>query len=148
MCFVCRVFGLIKPWTVKHTKTQQPQPKNPTPHQQKNYQLIATTLKPEEIEGVRQMFADLDSDGSGAISFEELRRGLAARGAAVTEAELRRIMDQVDLDGNQTLDFQEFLTATVYLGKLERREQLLAAFQAFDADGSGYITEDELMSVS
>jgi calcium-dependent protein kinase len=43
---------------------------------------------------------------------------------------------------------QEFLTATVFLGKLQRRENLMAAFQHFDTDGSGFITEDELRQVS
>lgn len=54
---------------------------------------------------------------------------------------------QVDLDGNHTLDFQEFLTATVFLGKLERHENLIAAFQRFDLDRSGFITQDELLEV-
>jgi hypothetical protein len=43
---------------------------------------------------------------------------------------------------------QEFLTATVFLGKLQRRENLMAAFQHFDNDDSGYITEEELLLVS
>lgn len=38
-------------------------------------QVVATHLPPEEIEGIRQMFMDLDADGSGTISFEELREG-------------------------------------------------------------------------
>jgi hypothetical protein len=42
---------------------------------------------------------------------------------------------------------QEFLTATVFLGKLQRRENLMAAFQHFDGDGSGFICEDELLVV-
>lgn len=39
------------------------------------HQVVATHLPPEEIEGIRQMFMDLDADGSGTISFEELREG-------------------------------------------------------------------------
>lgn len=38
-------------------------------------QVIATSLPPEEIEGIRQMFQEMDHDGSGNISFEELREG-------------------------------------------------------------------------
>lgn len=39
------------------------------------HQVVAAHLPPEEIEGIRQMFMDLDADGSGTISFEELREG-------------------------------------------------------------------------
>lgn len=42
---------------------------------------------------------------------------------------------------------QEFLTATVFLGKLQRRENLMAAFQHFDNDDSGFISEEELLQV-
>lgn len=38
-------------------------------------QVVATHLPPEEIEGIKQMFMDLDIDNSGTISFEELREG-------------------------------------------------------------------------
>eukprot|EP00878_Enallax_costatus_P023678 GHUV01025209.1.p1 GENE.GHUV01025209.1~~GHUV01025209.1.p1 ORF type:complete len:323 (+),score=102.03 GHUV01025209.1:57-971(+) len=110
--------------------------------------VVATHLPPEEIEGIRQMFIDMDKDGSRTISFEELREGLRRKGAMVADSELQRIMAQVDLDGNHTLDFQEFLTATVFLGKLQRRENLMSAFQHFDADSSGFITEEELLVVS
>lgn len=43
---------------------------------------------------------------------------------------------------------QEFLTATVFLGKLQRRENLMAAFQHFDNDDSGFISKEELLQVT
>jgi len=36
---------------------------------------VATHLPPEEIEGIRQMFMDMDRDGSGTISYMELKEG-------------------------------------------------------------------------
>jgi len=51
---------------------------------------------------------------------------------------------QADVDKSGTIDYGEFIAATVHLNKLEREEHLIAAFQYFDKDGSGYITVDEL----
>lgn len=53
-------------------------------------------------------------------------------------------MLQADVDNSGTIDYGEFVAATIHLNKLEREEHLLAAFQYFDKDGSGYITVDEL----
>ena len=54
------------------------------------------------------------------------------------------ICSQADVDNSGTIDYGEFIAATVHLNKLEREEHLVAAFQYFDKDGSGYITVDEL----
>jgi len=51
---------------------------------------------------------------------------------------------QADVDNNGTIDYGEFIAATIHLNKFEREEHLIAAFQYFDKDGSGYITVDEL----
>ena len=48
------------------------------------------------------------------------------------------------MDNSGTIDYSEFIAATIHLNKLEREEHLVAAFQYFDKDGSGYITIDEL----
>ncbi|KVH99148.1 Calcium-binding EF-hand [Cynara cardunculus var. scolymus] len=75
----------------------------------------------------------------GTITYEELKTGLARLGSKLTEAE-------ADVDGNGTIDYIEFITATMHRHKLEREEDLYKAFQHFDADGSGFITRDELES--
>ena len=51
---------------------------------------------------------------------------------------------QADIDNNGTIDYGEFLAATLHLNKMEREDNLVAAFSYFDKDGSGYITIDEL----
>jgi calcium-dependent protein kinase len=49
-------------------------------------QVIATNLPPEEIEGIRRMFGEMDDDGSGTISFEELREGGGAAGRVFVQS--------------------------------------------------------------
>lgn len=53
---------------------------------------------------------------------------------------------QADIDNSGTIDYGEFLAATLHLNKMEREENLVAAFAYFDKDGSGYITIDELQT--
>lgn len=106
--------------------------------------VIAQNLSDEEIKGLKHMFKNMDTDGSGTITFEELKVGLSRLGSRVGESEIRQLMDAADVDKNGTIDYMEFITATMHRHRLEKDEHLLKAFQYFDKDGSGYITRDEL----
>ncbi|KAH6764585.1 calcium-dependent protein kinase 21 [Perilla frutescens var. frutescens] len=106
--------------------------------------VIAQSLSEEEIKGLKAMFANMDTDNSGTITYEELKTGLARLGSKLSEAEVQQLMDAADVDGNGTIDYIEFITATMHRHKLERDEHLFKAFQFFDKDSSGYITMDEL----
>lgn len=106
--------------------------------------VIAESLSEEEIAGLREMFTAMDTDNSGAITFDELKAGLRRYGSTMKDTEIRDLMDAADVDNSGTIDYGEFIAATVHLNKLEREEHLVAAFQYFDKDGSGYITVDEL----
>ncbi|CAO2040074.1 unnamed protein product [Urochloa humidicola] len=106
--------------------------------------VIAQNLSEEELAGLKEMFKAMDTDGSGAITFEELKEGLSRHGSNLRESEIRDLMDAADVDRSGTIDYDEFIAATVHMSKLEREEHLLAAFAYFDKDGSGYITVDEL----
>ncbi|RRT60522.1 hypothetical protein B296_00012995 [Ensete ventricosum] len=90
------------------------------------------------------MFQAMDTDNSGAITFDELKEGLRRYGSNLKESEIRALMDAADVDNSGTIDYGEFVAATIHLNKLEREEHLVAAFSYFDKDGSGYITVDEL----
>ncbi|XP_010536433.1 PREDICTED: calcium-dependent protein kinase 29 [Tarenaya hassleriana] len=106
--------------------------------------VIAENLSEEEIKGLKQMFKNMDTDGSGTITFDELRDGLHRLGSKLTEAEIRQLMDAADVDKSGTIDYIEFITATMHRHRLEREENLIQAFHFFDKDGSGFITRDEL----
>ncbi|KAK9923809.1 hypothetical protein M0R45_032209 [Rubus argutus] len=106
--------------------------------------VIAERLSEEEIGGLRELFRMIDADGSGSITFDELKEGLRKVGSELMESEIRDLMEAADIDNSGTIDYGEFLAATVHLNKLEREENLMSAFSFFDKDGSGFITIDEL----
>ncbi|CAN1147078.1 Calcium-dependent protein kinase 33 [Linum perenne] len=106
--------------------------------------VIAENLSKDEIQGLKAMFANIDTDNSGTITYEELNSGLARLGSKLSETEVKQLMEAADVDGNGTIDYIEFITATMHRHRLERDEHLFKAFQYFDKDSSGFITKDEL----
>ncbi|CAI5990377.1 unnamed protein product [Closterium sp. NIES-64] len=106
--------------------------------------VIAESMSEEEISGLKETFKMMDTDGSGTITYEELRAGLKRIGSTLNDMEIKELMDAADIDGNGTIDYGEFLAATVQLNKIEREETLFAAFSYFDKDSSGFISTDEL----
>lgn len=66
-------------------------------------------------------FSRFDSDGSGAVSPEELRRLLDAinkEKQVVTEAEINQMIEDADKDGDHEISFTEFIENTKQRGKL------------------------------
>ncbi|GMJ03789.1 hypothetical protein HRI_004048100 [Hibiscus trionum] len=106
--------------------------------------VIAQRLSEEEIAGLKEMFKMIDADNSGQITYDELKVGLKKFGADLDESEFRALMKAADVNNNGTIDYEEFVAATLHLNKIEREDNLVAAFSYFDKDGSGYITQDEL----
>ncbi|KAJ0876857.1 putative protein kinase CAMK-CDPK family [Helianthus annuus] len=106
--------------------------------------VIAETLSEEEIAGLTQMFKMIDSDGSGQITLEELKKGLEKVGANLKESEITRLMEAADIDNSGTIDYGEFVAAMLHINKVYKEDHMYAAFSYFDKDGSGYITPDEL----
>jgi calcium-dependent protein kinase len=106
--------------------------------------LVASTLPPDEIAGLREMFRAIDTDGSGTVTAEELKAALERKGGDIPRAELEGLMAMVDADSSGCIAYDEWLAATLHQGRLEQGDALLKAFNAFDKDGSGYLSADEL----
>ena len=53
-------------------------------------------------------------------------------------------MEEVDLDHSGEIDYNEFIIASMNKQRMISRERLEQAFHAFDIDGNGTISSDEL----
>lgn len=52
-------------------------------------------LSAEEIQGPNATFMNMDTDNNGAITYDELKVGLAQLGSKLTETEVRQVMEAV-----------------------------------------------------
>jgi calcium-dependent protein kinase len=52
-------------------------------------------LSEEEIQGLKQMFKNMDTDNSGMITLDELRHGLTKQGTKLSENKLLQLMEAV-----------------------------------------------------
>lgn len=96
------------------------------------------------------IFQSLDSDHSGTLSRTELIQGFEQLfGSQIedVEGEVDRIMAEVDTDRSGEIDYTEFAIATMNRQKMLSREHMEAAFRAFDLDGNGTISKDELRTL-
>jgi calcium-dependent protein kinase len=108
---------------------------------------IVKHLDPEEVEGLKAMFKDIDKDGSGTISGEEFVAAVKKKGTKMSDDELWSIMQKMDVDGNGTIDYQEFVASMLNSAQLMRVEALKNAFDEFDADHNGTLDMEELRQV-
>jgi len=99
----------------------------------------------EEKDELYKTFKQLDLDGDGQLTHDELMIGYGkTMGEEDAKKEVDRIFKTIDVNGTGAIDFTEFLLATVNHKKLLSQERMTAVFKMFDKDGSGTIDKDEI----
>ncbi len=109
-------------------------------------QPATTFLNHDQVAELWQLFTIFDDDGSGAIAVQELGLVLKSLGQSPSQAELREMIEEVDINRSGTIDFTEF-QALMLAQQGDRQSRLQLAFRVFDADNSGQITVNEMRSV-
>ncbi len=108
--------------------------------------IVDKSINQAEFDKLWDAFKVFDSDGSGEITAKELGEVMQSLGKNPTEAELKKMIHEVDINFSGTIDFEEF--KTLMISKMgDRKSRLELAFSVFDRDGSGYICPSELTEV-
>ncbi len=93
--------------------------------------------------------ASVDLDGNSNLDFEEFLTATVGWGlGGARRARVRATTPPASRHSPQLKPYAHPpAPCQVFLGKLERRELFMTAFQHIDVDGSGFITEEELREV-
>ena len=110
---------------------------------------IATQiLTVEQTKHLSKLFKDLDENGSGTITKDELLAGYSKiMDPEVAQKQVENMFKAVDVNGSGTIGYTEFIQAAVDKNKLFTKENIKQAFEVFDKDGNGKISSQELKDV-
>ena len=97
----------------------------------------------QKIEEFKKEFDLIDRNGKGSISADDLKRVMTAVGEAVTDEDIKNMIEEADLNTDGVVDFPEFAK----MMQQRRKQNALAEFQIFDKDGSGTVSAQELKEV-
>lgn len=103
---------------------------------------------PEVVAECRELFAMFDGDGGGSIDRDEFGQMMKTLGLNLNDRELDEFFAEMDEDGGGSVEFDEMLDMLKKISQnITPEMEFKEAFKFFDLDGSGEITNKELMRV-
>lgn len=96
-----------------------------------------------EMRKLSDMFINLDKNGDGTLSKDEIEEGYDALGIPAP-ASLNELMKKLDGEGDGTINYIQFLAATQDWSCLSQKKELEIAFKIYDIGGDGTLSLDEL----
>jgi calcium-dependent protein kinase len=108
--------------------------------------IVSIKTTTEDLETLKALFLKLDTSKDGTLSIEELKAGMQTiLGVFKGDVnEYNELMNSLDVNGDGVIDFTEFITAAIDRAVVLNKDNLKAAFELIDKDGSGFITVEEL----
>uniref|UniRef100_A0A7S1TCK7 Calmodulin n=1 Tax=Compsopogon caeruleus TaxID=31354 RepID=A0A7S1TCK7_9RHOD len=110
-------------------------------------QVIALNCRKSDMKNIKNLFENIDEDGSGTITLKELQLALATSKLNLPELDAQELLNAYDVDGDGVINYSEFLTATSNLRLLTTAENIRDCFRRFDIDEDGSISVDEVREI-
>merc|ERR1712151_1057453 len=130
----------------KMSKRGKQAPAKPAKFRAENY--ARPGLSEDEVEEIKEAFDLFDSDGSGAISVNELTSAMKSLGFDVKHAVVYNMVSGLDADGSGEIEFGEFLDVmTAKITDKNTMEEIDRVFKLFDKDRNGTLEADDLSGV-
>lgn len=108
--------------------------------------LIAMSMGTSEVEHVEEEFRKLDKEKIGTIKLDQLTQVLKTQ-LHMADAEARLIFNRLDQTGDKEIHYTEFVAAALQAKLLINEKYIKEAFQKFDVDNTGLISEQDLRTV-
>ena len=107
-------------------------------------EVVAFTAPPASFDELRKLFKAIDTDNSGTISYEELKKAMENY-PEIPEVQVRRLFEAVDMNHKGEVEYNSFLAATCSAQQVIGEPTLRTAFSVLDRDSDGVITKEDLM---
>eukprot|EP00128_Syssomonas_multiformis_P000230 Colp12_sorted_trinity150504_noHs@3459 len=105
---------------------------------------LASNFSEAELKRLARRFKKLDTDNSGTLSVEEFMSLPELKQNPI----VGRVISIIDTDNGGDVDFQEFVSAlSIFSVKGDKNAKLQFAFNIYDMDKDGFISNGELYTV-
>ena len=117
----------------------------------KIFMTMAYTMDKSELGELSKLFVEMDADGSGTITYAELKEALLNSGSSaaskMTELTVKDLFESLDYDHSGEIRYMEFIASIIESQGLVTRERLVEAFDRMDSDNKGYISKQNLLDM-
>ena len=101
---------------------------------------IASRLRDEEVNNIKNIFSRMDKDKKGTITLQELKVGLEESLSPEDKINVEELFASIDTDHSGRIDYTEFIAATMDQKLYLQEEKLHEAFNALDHNSTGKIS--------
>lgn len=117
--------------------------------------VIARSLTGAEVADLKRRFEAMDPTNNGYVVYGDLKNAIEAfsnkdaswRETAAVPDDVHDLLSSLDVNGDREISYSEFVAATMNQRFYTTPNTCWSAFSAFDADGNGSISREEIQLI-